>query len=176
MKVLFILAIGVLAFLFFTSACEFQASTISDSAQSSKKGITGVSDLLNQATRAGDSPAPGSAAARLNAECDKRERRLATLPRPTSLTDLAPHAQRVLAVLKAHRRRMARLGAPPQVLAFSAVQERAVLRLAGAARTGNYRGAQAQAIALRELAGRANTELMKLGLDQCVLRASSMPL
>jgi hypothetical protein len=176
MKVLFILAIGVLAFLFFTSACEFQVNTISDSAQSSKKSITEVSDLLDQATRAGDSPAPGTAGARLNTECVKREQRLAKLPRPTRLTELAPHAQRVLAVLKAHRRRAARLGAPPQVLAFSAEQERAVLRLAGAARKGNYRAAQAQAIALRELAGRANTELMRLGLDQCVLRASSMPL
>lgn len=175
MKILFILAIGVLAFLFFTSACEFQVSTVRDS-QTSKKSITGVAGLLDEATRAGDPPPPGSAAARLNTECVKREQRLATLPRPARLTDIAPHAQRVLAVLKAHRRRAARLGAPPQVLAFSAEQERAILRLAGAARKGDYRAAQTQAIALRELAGRANTELMKLGLDKCVLRASSMPL
>lgn len=176
MKVLFILAIGVIAVLFLTSACEFEVYSVSGPAQAPKQGITNVAGLLEQATKAGEPPAPGAAPARLNTECDKREQRLATLPRPTRLTDLAPHAQRVLAVLKAHRRRAARLGAPPQVLAFSAEQERAVLRLAGAARKGNYRAAQAQSMALRELAGRANTELMKLGLTQCVLRPSGMPL
>jgi hypothetical protein len=176
MKVLLILAVGVLAVLFLTSACEFEVSTVSGPAQTSKKGITDVAGLLEQATRAGDPPAPGSQAARLNAECAKREQRLLRLPRPTLLTDIAPHAQRVLAVLKAHDRRAARLGAPPQVRAFNAEQQRGVLRLAAAVRKGNYRAAQAQAMALRELAGRANTELMSLGLTQCVLRASGMPL
>jgi hypothetical protein len=176
MKILFILAIGVLAFLFLTSACEFQVGTVSNSAQTSKKSLNKVSDLLDQASRAGDPPRPGSTAARLNTECARREQRLATLPRPTKLTDIAPHAQRVLAVLKAHDRRAARLGAPPQVRAFNTEQQRAVLRLAQAARAGNYRAAQAHAIALRELAGRANTELMSLGLTKCVLRASGMPL
>ena len=176
MKILFILAIGVLAILFLTSACEFEVNTVRDSAQSSKKSITGVSDLLEQATRAGDPPKPGSAAARLNTECAKREQRLARLPRPTKLTDIAPHAQRVLAVLKAHDRRAARLGAPPRVRTINAEQQRAVLRLAQAARAKDYRAAQTQATALRELAGRANTELMRLGLTQCVLRGSGMPL
>ncbi len=176
MKVLLILAVGVLAVLLLTSACEFEVNTVSGPAQTSKKGITDVAGLLEQATKAGDPPPAGSAAARLNTECAKRERRLARLPRPTRLTDIAPHAQRVLAVLKAHDRRAAGLGAPPQVLAFNAEQERGVLRLAGAARKGNYRAAQAEATALRELAGRANTELMRLKLDQCVLRASGMPL
>jgi hypothetical protein len=176
MKVLFILVIGVVAVLFLTSACEFEVYSVTGPAQAPKKGITNVAGLLEQATKAGDPPKPGSAAARLNTECAKREQRLMRLPRPTRLTDIAPHAQRVLAVLKAHDRRAARLGAPPQVLAFNAEQERAVLRLAGAARKGNYRGAQAEATALRELAGRANTELMSLGLTQCVLRASGMPL
>ena len=176
MKILFILAVGVLAFLFLTSACEFQMNTVRDSAQSSKETITGVAGLLDQATKAGDPPARGSAAARLNTACAKREQRLLKLPWPTRLTDIAPHAQRVLAVLKAHDRRAARLGAPPQVRAFNAEQQRAVLRLASAARKGNYRGAQAEATAPRELAGRATTELMRLGLTQCVLRASGMPL
>ncbi len=176
MKILLILAVGVLAFLLLTSACEFEVNTVRDSAQSSKKSITGVSNLLEQATRAGDPPRPGSAAARLNTECAKREQRLLRLPRPTRLTDIAPHAQRVLAILRAHDRRAARLGAPQLVRAFNAEQERAVARLGSAARAGNYRAAQAQATALRELAGRANTELMRLGLTQCVLRASGMPL
>jgi hypothetical protein len=176
MKILFILAVGVLAFLFFTSACDFQVNTVRDSAQSSKKSITGVADILDQATRAGDPPRPGSAAARLNTECAKREQRLLRLPRPTRLTDIAPHAQRVLAVLRAHSRRTARLGAPAQVREFDAEQQRAVLRLARAARKGDYRAASLHATALRELAGRANTELMRLGLSQCVLRASGMPL
>ena len=176
MKVLLILAVGVLAVLLLTSACEFEVNTVSGPAQTSKKGITGVSDLLEQATKAGDPPKPGSTAARLNTECAKREQRLLRLPRPTRLTDIAPHAQRVLAVLKAHNRRAARLGAPQQVRAFNADQERAVLRLAAAARKGNYRAAQAEATALRELAGRANPELIRLGLTACGLRASGMPL
>jgi hypothetical protein len=176
MKVLLILAIGILAVLFLTSACEFELNTASGPAQTSKKSITDVAGLLERATRAGDPPARGSGGARLNTECAKREQRLMRLPRPTRLTDIAPHAQRVLAILKAHDRRATRLGAPPQVLAFNAEQQRAVLRLAGAARQGNYRGAQAEATALRELAGRANTELMMLGLTQCVIRASGMPL
>ena len=176
MKVLLILAVGVLAVLLLTSACEFEVNTVSGPAQTSKKGITDVAGLLDQATRAGDPPKPGSAAARLNTECAKREQRLARLPRPTKLTDIAPHAQRVLAVLKAHDRRAARLGAPPQVRAINAEHQRAVLRLAQAARAKNYRAAQTQATALRVLAGRANTELMMLGLTQCVLRGSGMPL
>lgn len=172
MKVLAILAIGVLAVLFLTSACEFQVNTVSGPANSFGQ----VADMLDESTRAGEPPATGTAARRLNTECAKRERRLMKLPRPTRLTDLAPHAQRVLAVLRAHSRRAARLGAPVEVQAFSAQQELAVARLARAARAGNYRAAQAQALALRELAGRANTELMRLGLTQCVLRASGMPL
>jgi hypothetical protein len=176
MKILVILAVGVLAFLFFTSACEFQFNTVSGPAQSSKKSVTKVSDLLDQATRAGNSPAAGTWEARLNTECAKREQRLARLPRPTGLTGIAPHAQRVLAVLRAHSRRAARLGAPPQVRAFNAEQERAVLRLARAARAGNYRAASSQATALRELAGRANTELLRLGLAQCAIRGTAMPL
>jgi hypothetical protein len=176
MKVLLILAVGVLAVLLLTSACEFEVNTVSGPAQTSKKGITDVAGLLEEATKAGDPPKPGSVPARLNTECAKREQRLARLPRPTKLTDIAPHAQRVLAVLKAHDRRAARLGAAPQVRAINAEQQRAVLRLAQAARAKNYRAAQAQATALRELAGRANTELMKLGLNACVLRSSGMPL
>ena len=163
MKVLFILAIGVLAVLFLTSACEFEVYTVSGPAQAPKEGITGVAK-------------PGSAAARLNAECAKRDLRLGRLPRPTKLTDIAPHARRVLAVLRAHNRRAARLGAPPQVLAFNAEHERAVSRLASAARAKNYRAAQGQATALRELAGRANNELMRLGLNECMLRSTGMPL
>ena len=120
MKVLLILAAGVLAVLLLTSACEFEVNTVSGPAQTSKKGITDVAGLLEQATKAGDPPKPGSAAARLNTECARREQRLARLPRPTKLTDIAPHAQRVLAVLKAHDRRAARLGASPQVRAINA--------------------------------------------------------
>jgi hypothetical protein len=176
MKVLFILAIGVLAVLFLTSACEFNAYTVSSPPQTAKDGITGVSSMLEQATKAGDPPKPGSAAARLNTECAKRDLRLGRLPRPTKLTDIAPHARRVLAVLHAHNQRAARLGAPPQVLAFNADHERAVSLLASAARAKNYRGAQRQATALRELAGRANNELMRLGLNECMLRSTGMPL
>jgi hypothetical protein len=175
-KILIILAIGVLAVLFFTSACDFEFNTVSGPAQSSKKSVTKVSDLLDQATRAGDTPASGPASARLTNECAKREQRLARLPRPTGLTDIAPHAQRILAVLRAHSRRAARLGAPAQIQAFDEEQQRAVLRLARAARAGNYRAASRQATALRELAGRANTELLRLGLAQCAIRATAMPL
>jgi hypothetical protein len=176
MKVLFILVIGVVAVLFLTSACEFEVYTVSGPAQAPKAGITNAAGLLEQATKAGDPPKPGSAAARLNAECAKRDQRLLRLPRPTRLTDIAPHALRVLAVLRAHDQRAARLGAPPQVRAFNAEHEQAVARLARAARAENYRAAQAQAAALRELAGRANNELMRLGLNECMLRSTGMPL
>jgi hypothetical protein len=176
MKVLFILAIGVIAVLFLTSACEFEVYSVTGPAQAPKEGITNVAGLLEKATKAGEPPAPGSPAARLNTECAKRDLRLGRLPRPTRLTDIAPHARRVLAVLRAHDERAARLGAPPQVLAFNAEHERAVSRLASAARAKNYRAAQAQATALRELAGRANNELMRLGLNECMLRSTGMPL
>lgn len=181
MKILFILAIGVIAVLILRLAMlvgvlEFKVERLPAEAQSPKANVTNVADLLDQATRAGDPPAPGTPAERLNTECAKRERRLMSLPRPTRLTDIAPHAQRVLAVLHAHSRRSARLGAPREVRNLNREQEQTVVRLARAARAGNYRAAQAQAMALRELAGRANTELMRLGLTQCVLRASGMPL
>ncbi len=53
MKVLIILAIGVVAVLFLTSACEFEMYTVSGPAQTSKEGITGVSGLLEQADKGG---------------------------------------------------------------------------------------------------------------------------
>ena len=72
--------------------------------------------------------------------------------------------------VQAHDRRAARLGAPPGASGFNAEHERALSRLASAARAKNYRAAQTQATALRELAGRANNELMRLGLNECMLR------
>jgi hypothetical protein len=173
MKVLVILGLGLLAVLVLGS-CRFELNGFSGApVPNPKSDIESVNGILEQATRAGMPPKAGSLAAKLNNQCAWRERRLQSLRRPRSLTDVAPHAQRILAVLRAHSKRAAE---PPDVRALDAEQQRLVASLARAARAGNYRAAQSHAMSLRELAGRANVTFMRLGLTQCVMRATAMPL
>jgi hypothetical protein len=49
-------------------------------------------------------------------------------------------------------------------------------RVVAAARSGDLGRATQEAVALRELAGSANTVSMRLRLDRCVFGAAGMPL
>jgi hypothetical protein len=171
LRIFVVLALGALAILMFTGRLGLNVGGAS--VPKPQVAVDGVNDVFEKAVEAGQPPEAGTPAARLNDQCALRERRLSALARPRSLAEIRPHALRVLAILQAHSRRALE---PPAVRALDLEQQRIIQRLARAAGLGNYRSAQSQAIALRELAGRANVTFMRLRLTQCVMRASAMPL
>lgn len=171
MKVFVILALGALAMLMLTGRLGFNVGDVS--VPKPQEAVGGMNDAFEKTLEAGQPAKPGTAGARLNNQCAFRERRLAAIGRPRSLTAVRAYALRILAVLQAHSRRAAE---PPEVRPLDLEQQRIIQRLALAAGRGDYRTAQAQALALRELAGRANVTFMRLGLTNCVLRGTSMPL
>lgn len=182
MRFLVYLAIAAIVILGVRSTDVFSRVT---GAPDPEKSIAQVNDLLERAAADGavqGQPPDGRWAAQMKAECARRERRLAALARPTSLTGLAPHAQKVLTIHRAHARRVARLRTPGataddarEVNRLNAEQLRALQRLARAARAGDFSRATSEGMALRELAGRANTVFLRLGLNQCALRAPGIP-
>ena len=174
MKAAVIVVCGAIALLAFTGRLSFGAGSGpgSDVARDSSGAISGVSDILQQAVEAGGPAKPGTPAGKLNDLCALREQRLSALKRPSSLAGTRAHALRVLAILQAHSR-IAR--EPAEVRALDLQQQRIIQRLARAAGRGDYRAAQTQGIALRELAGRANTTFFRLRLTNCLIRPSGIP-
>ena len=59
---------------------------------------------------------------------------------------------------------------------FNLEQQLILRRVVAAARTGNLGNAMQEAVALRELSGRANAVFLRLGIDRCAFGASGMPL
>jgi hypothetical protein len=59
---------------------------------------------------------------------------------------------------------------------FNASQQRILERVVDAARSGDLAGSSREAVALRVLAGRANTVFLQLGLAECAFGSSGMPL
>jgi hypothetical protein len=171
LRIFLILAFGAVAVLAFTGRLGLDIGGAS--VPKPQEAVAEVNDMLEKAVEAGEPPKAGTPAAKLNNQCAARERRLAKLTRPQSLAEVRPHALRVLAILQAHSRRAA---APPEVRALDLEQQRIIQRLARAAGLGNYRSAQSEAVALRELAGRANATFMRLRLTNCLMRPSAIPL
>jgi hypothetical protein len=121
----------------------------------------------------------------MNGACAQREQRLAALPRRAVLDGhaLAAHSARILAIHRVYAKRVARVRAPArfaadlrQIRAFNASQLQVLQRITRAARSNGVGSAASEALALRELAGRANPVYLRLGLDRCAMRASGMPL
>jgi hypothetical protein len=183
MKFIVFFAVAGVAILFVDRTEVFSRAT---GAEKAEKNILQVNDILERAAAGGPvqgQPPDQAWVRRMNAECARRERRLTALARPTSLDGIGAYAGRIHAIHVDYARRAARLKPPAadaddarQVRQLNAEQERALRRIARIARTRNYSAASTEALALRELAGRMNTVLLGLGLNQCALRASAMPL
>ena len=183
MKFIVFVAIAGIAILFVDRTEVFSRAT---GAEKAEKSISQVNDILEQAAARGavqGQPPDQAWVKRMNAECARRERKLAALTRPTSLDGTAAYAGRIHAIHVDYARRTGRIKPAAadaddarRVRQLNAEQERALRRVARVARTRNYSAASTEALALRELAGRMNTVLLGLGLDRCALRASAMPL
>ena len=171
MKAAVIVVCAAIAILAFTGRLSF--GSFSRSAPDVGSPVGGVNDIFEKAIEAGTPAEPGTPAGKLNAQCALRERRLARLRRGNALVGARAHALRVLAVLQAHSRRA---DEPPEVRALDLEQQRIIQRLAHAAGRNDQRTAQAQGLALRELAGRANAAFFRLRLTECLMRPSAMPL
>jgi hypothetical protein len=157
------------------------------SAQESDGRIREVASILERAVA--DAPPPPAAKPsgpwidQVRAACDRREQRLGALTRPASLDGIGAHASRVHAIHRTHARRVAALQPPATYRAEAATLDRlnarharVLGRVAGLARAGDISSASRQARALRVFAGDANSELLRLGLTDCLVRPSSMPL
>jgi hypothetical protein len=183
MKFAVIVAVVAVAILFVGRNDVFSGS---ENRPKPEQAIGGVNDILERATSGAPlraQPVDKAWAARMNAECARRERRLSALARPTSLDGIGAYASRIHAIHVDYARRAARLKPAKanaadarQVQQLNAEQERALRRVARVAATRNYSAASTEALALRELAGRLNTVLLGMGLDHCAMRASAMPL
>jgi hypothetical protein len=175
-KAAVIVVCGAIAVLAFTGRLSFGAGSGSgsDPNPDPSRALDGVSEILASAVEAGQPARPGTPAGKLNAQCALRERRLTALRRPASpgLRSVRAHALRVLQVLQAHSRAASE---PAEVRALDVEQQRTIQRLAHAAGRGDYRAAQAEGMALRELAGRANVTFMRLRLTNCLMRPSAIP-
>jgi hypothetical protein len=121
----------------------------------------------------------------LKGVCSQREQQLAKLTRPAVLDrhGLAAYSAPVLAIHRAHAKRVARVRAPKpytadlrQIRAFNAQQLELLQRVRLAARNGGVSSAAREALALRDLAGRSNPVFVRLGLNGCAMRPSGMPL
>jgi hypothetical protein len=151
------------------------------------ESMTNVSELLRRA--AAGEPLDGRRSpnrrwvGRMVAACQKRERSLTRVSQPTTAGGIAARGSQILAIHRAYSARVSSLGAPAgyaaearQIRRFNASQRRILQRVIGAAQSGDPVRAYREAVALRELAGRANTTFLGLGLDQCAFRGSGMPL
>jgi hypothetical protein len=178
------LAIAGLAIWFFGS--HAMSSTRDRSAESADS-ISNVAELLD---RAGSGkpldgrPAPTASWVRqMTSACVKRERRLAALPRVATASGIADRGAQILTIHRAYAARVSSLRPPvdwePEVgelRAFNAQQQRILQRVVAVARSGDVGRSSQEAVALRELAGRANTVFLRLRLDRCTFGASGMPL
>lgn len=156
-------------------------------AKSPTESMTNVSELLRRAAAGepldGRRPPSRRWVGRMAAACRKRERSLARVSQPTTASGIAARGARILAIHRAYSARVSSLGAPAgyaaearEIRGFNALQRRILQRVVRAAHSGDPVRAYREAVALRELAGRANTTFLGLGLDQCAFRSSGMPL
>jgi len=163
------------------------ANVFDRGATSPKASISDVSELLGRAA-AGEPldgrPTPDKRwIAQLAKACVKRERLLAAVPRPTTAGGIAARGARILAIHRAYAARVSSFPPPAayraearEIRSFNASQQRILRRVVATARTGDLARSYREAIALRELAGRANTVFLRLGLPHCAFRGSGMPL
>ena len=184
MKFFIPLAVAGVAIWFFSSKAT---SMLNEQSKSPQASVENVNDILEKATSGkplDGRPAPGARwVRRMNAACDERERSLNALPRIATAAGIANRGERILAIHRAFSTRVAALRAPAawkseaqEVRVINVSQQRALARVVAAARSGDLGRATQEAVRLRELAGRANTVFMRLGLDRCVFGASGMPL
>jgi hypothetical protein len=149
--------------------------------------IREVAGILERATANAPplpaAPPSGPWIEHVKAQCAWRERALARLRRPTTVTGMAAHSRRVLDIHRRFARRVSRRQPPASLRQEAAVLDRVAGRqvriLAGVARKadkGDFAGASRTSSALRVLAGEANTEFLQLGLTECLLRPTGMPL
>jgi hypothetical protein len=184
MKFFIPLAIAGVAIWFFSSKAT---NAFDEQSKSSQESIQNVNDILEKATSGkplDGRPAPDARwVRRMNAACEERERSLNAVPRTATAAGIANRGERILVIHRSFSTRVAGLRASSawkaeanEVRAINVAQERALTRVVAAARSGDLGRATQEAVKLRELAGRANTVFMRLGLDRCAFGASGMPL
>ena len=187
MRLVLFIAVAALALAFFSGRAggffERGAKAKSPTAES----MTNVSELLRRAAAGepldGRTPPSGRWVRRMTAACQKRERSLAHVSQPTTAGGIAARGAQILAIHRAYSMRVSSLGAPAgysaearDIRSFNASQRRILQRVVRAAQRGDLVRASREAVNLRELAGRANTVFLGLGLGQCAFRGSGMPL
>jgi hypothetical protein len=156
-------------------------------AEKTDSDIREVADILEQATANAPplpaSPPRGAWVDHVKRECARRERSLVGARRPSGLDGIGPYAQRIVAIHRRHARHISRVQPPARLSTearridrINTQQLRILVRVARAARAGDLAAASRQARALRVMAGEANAELLRMGLTDCLLRPTGMPL
>ena len=183
-RFLLILAVAAIVIVFFSARV---ARVFDHGPKSPQASISTVSELLRRASAGepldGRPPPDRRWVKRMSLACAKRERLLAALPRPATASGIAARGSRILAIQRAHARRVSAFRPPAgyviearELRQFDASQQRILQRVVAAARSGDLGGSAREAVGLRELAGRANAVFLQLGLAECVFGSSGMPL
>jgi hypothetical protein len=183
-RFILMLTVAALAIVFFSARL---AKGFDHGPKSPQASISTVSELLRQASAGepldGRQPPDRRWIKRMSRACAKRERLLAALPRPATASGIAARGTRILAIQRAYATRVSAFRPPAgyvvearELRRFNASQERILERVVAAARSGDLAGSSREAVALRELAGRANTVFLRLGLPECAFGSSGMPL
>jgi hypothetical protein len=182
----YVLALGIVAVVVVYFGHRASASFHNQSNKSAES-ISNVNTLLERASSGkplDGRPAPDKRwVARMTSACAERESLLARVPKSGTAAAIAARGTQILAIDRAYAARVRGLGAPSayksEVKAlrdFNLEQQRIVELVIAAARAGDLGQATRRSVALRELAGRANTVFLGLGLDQCAFGSSGMPL
>ncbi len=178
------LAVAAVAIAFFGARV---VKAFDHGANSPMASIARVNELLRRASSGqplDGRPLPDQRwVARMAAACERREKRLAALPRGSTASGIARRGARILAIHRAYAARVSSLRPPAawaaearEIRTFNAAQQRILQRVVDAARSGDLGRATREAVGLRELAGRANTVFLTLGLARCAFGGSGMPL
>lgn len=184
MRLVLLLAIVALTIGYFGHRA---VSSLQSRAGSSKTSISRVSELMRRAASGeplDGRPAPDSVwVGRMTAACTRREARLAAVPRSATTEGIASRGRRILAIYRRYATRVATIRPPVayraearELRGFNASREHALRSIVVAATSGDLGRVTRRSMALRELAGRENAVLLRLGLSRCAFGSSGMPL
>jgi hypothetical protein len=186
-KVLLVVAVAGLAFWIIGSRIVDRGQDLSAVAKSTESRLNEVTNVLQQATTnaqgAGTAPADTAWVRQANGVCSRQSKALRRLGTPTTVDEIATYLRKALPLVRRYHAQLASLRPPDAFASQASRAGRALLKQAAlladvraAARRGDTAATLDQIEKLRSLARTANTNLVRLGLTECALPSSGLPL
>ena len=180
------LALGALALTFVGWRIVDRGREMSAVANSTEKRLGEVTRVLRQV--AANAPRQGADGDttwgnRVNAVCARQSNAVGRLGTPVTVDEIAAYLQKALPIIRRHHKRLAALPPPPELAPQASRAGRALLKqesllanVRAAAQRDDTTATLAGIDRLRALAQKSNPNLVKLGLTECALPSSGLPL